>query len=73
MKTIKLINKWEAAEMLNCSTRTLFRLRNRGMINGYRISNVIKYNYFEIIDYIECNKTKVQNTCGICIPYKLNC
>lgn len=55
----KLINKHRTAAMLDCSLRTLFNLRKSKEIFGYRITNTVKYDFFEIKKFV--NERRIGN------------
>jgi len=51
------VDKHGTAKLLNVSTKTVFRLRKRKKLIGYRISNQVMYRLQDLIDYI--NKSKL--------------
>lgn len=46
----RFISEIEAAEKLGVSRGTLFKLRKRGILSGYKVAGSLKYRLSEILD-----------------------
>ncbi len=61
MKTTKpkFITISQVAEILGCSTRTVFRMKKRRQIPSYKISNKLLFDEADILKYVEKSKIEI--------------
>jgi hypothetical protein len=55
-----ILNREEAADLLNISLPTLTKLTKEGKFIWYRNKNKIFYNYFSLVEFIEIKQKKTR-------------